>query len=299
VIIPTYNEEHDIAETIDHVLAQSSAACEVIIVDGGSSDSTLDRIAPFARDGRLIVIEEGRRRGVAAARNAGIRRAQGDVLVFLNADVLLPPDFIERLAALYAGDVDLVSVESRVANLGDATGRFMHAEHLLDYGPTSVGWSEGFSCRRDAALGALFPEEIPGAGGEDVEFVQRLLRGGNRWRVDYSIEVAHRVPATLVDFWRQFAGRGRAVPHIERGVRRRGIALVTTRRTLAAARSLIAAAMLLPNAVRAYRLAQRSPEGLRDVATFWLLLHLRIAAHRIGEWQSLIEMARARKSRSR
>jgi glycosyltransferase involved in cell wall biosynthesis len=297
VVIPTYNEAGDIGDTIAGVLAQTRSALEVIVVDGGSVDGTVEKLRALRGGGRVTVIEEGRRRGVAAARNAGLRCATGDVVVILNADVLLPPDFLERVAERYArGDVDLLSVDSEVSNLDAFTGRYIHAVHRLKYGAASVGWSEGFSCRRDAALGALFPEEIPGAGGEDVEFVDRLLKAGRAWRVDYSICVKHRVPDTWRGFWAQFCGRGRAVPYIEHGLKKWPLEVVTLMRAIVLAKTIVTAALVVPNALHAMRLAGHSPRGRRDAPILWLTHHAMLAAHRSGEWQTLMHLWRVRGS---
>ncbi|HZS40467.1 MAG TPA: glycosyltransferase family A protein [Polyangia bacterium] len=293
VVIPTYNEAADIADTVRCVLAQTLPAREVIVVDGGSTDGTLARLRPWRGDRRLRVVSEGLRRGVAAARNTGARAARGDIVVFLNADVLLPRDFLARLAGVYAAGADAVSVDGRVENLDCATGRYLQALHERDYPPARVGWSEGFSCRREAALAALFPEEILGAGGEDVEFLRRLVAAGYRWRVDYGIVVRHRVPAAVPGFIAQFRGRGRAVPHIEHGIRGLPLALVVARRAAALAVSAVRALLIVPNAIEAFALARRSPRGLRDVSAFWALRHIQFAAHRLGEWETLIRICGA------
>lgn len=296
IVIPTYNEEHDIDGTLASVFAQTVAPLDVVVVDGGSTDLTLPRVREATAGHRAVVIEEGVRRGVAAARNTGIRAARGDIVVFLNADVTLPPDFLARLAAVYEdGGIDALSVDSRVENLDAATGRYLEAVHRLRYAEHAVGWSEGFSCRRRVALNAMFPEQIPGAGGEDVAFLDRIRRSGCRWRADYSIAVSHRTPETLGGFWRQFQGRGRAVPYMDRGVRGMALPAVVLRRALVALKTIVIAAALAPNAVTAVRLARRSPRGLRDVYAFWLLHHVLFAALRTGEWQTLREMWRTRR----
>ena len=296
VVIPTYNEASDVGETIAHVLAQTVPVVDIVVVDGGSKDGTLALLRRHARDPRVQVIEEGRRRGVSAARNAGIRACTGDIVVILNADVLLPPDFIARLIPLYQQDIDLVSVESRVQNTDVVPGRYLDAIHRLYYGETTVGWSEGFSCRREAALAATFPEEIPGAGGEDVEFVDRLLDAGYRWKVDYSIVVAHRVPDSLGGFWAQMHGRGCAVPYIEHSLKKMPLPLVTLRRVLAWGKSLATALLVVPNLVLALRTACRSPRGLADAPAFWCAQHLQVVACRTGEFRSLRELWGRRKA---
>ncbi len=294
VVIPTYNEASDIGETIACVLAQSRPALDVIVVDGGSVDGTIEELRALSAVGRVTVVEEGRRRGVSAARNAGLRLARGDIVVILNADVLLPADFLARLADVYQPGVDLVSVDSEVSNLDAFTGRYIHAVHRLKYGAATVGWSEGFSCRRTAAIEASFPEEIPGAGGEDVEFVNRLIAAGYAWKVDYSISVSHRVPETWRGFWAQFRGRGRAVPYIEHELKRWPLPVVTVRRALVLAKTIAVAALIVPNAAHALRLAAMSPRGRRDAPVLWVTHHAMLAAHRTGEWESLAKLWRAR-----
>jgi glycosyltransferase involved in cell wall biosynthesis len=287
VIIPTYNEVADIGDTLDAVLAQGLPAHEIIVVDGGSTDGTLDRLRTRAHRDRIIVIDEGRRRGVAAARNTGIDAASGEVVVLLNADVMPEPDYLERLAAAYAAGADFVSVNSRVLNTGAASARYLQAEHELLYPADKVGWTEGFSCRRDLARAARFPEEIPGLGGEDVAFFDRLLATGHRWVVDYSIVVRHRTPATLRGFWQQWRWRGNAVPYIETRLQGRSRLVVTVRRAAALCKSILKAAIVVPNALAALRRTRRSPRGLRDLLAFWLLSHVQQAAHRFGEMQTL------------
>ncbi len=294
IIIPTYNEAEDIGATLDAVLAQRLPAHEVIVVDSGSEDGTLALLQErAARDG-LVIIDEGRRRGVAAARNTGMRAATGDVVVLLNADVMPEPDFLERLSPLYRDrQADFVSVNASVANTHCVTGRFLQAEHELLYDERSVGWTEGFSCRREAAIAAGFPEEIPGLGGEDVEFFGRLRATNAAWRVAYDIVVPHRVPSSLRAFWAQWRWRGNAIPHIETRLRRRSLLLVAVRRALATLKSIAVAAAIVPNARAAWLRAQRSPRRTRDLPTFWLLLHVQTAAHRYGEWQTLATLWRA------
>lgn len=298
-VIPARNEASDIAATLEAVLAQRLPPLEIIVVDGGSTDGTRDIVKRYAAHGPVRLLDQGERPGVGAARNVGIRAASGDVVVILNADVRPPPDFLERLAPLYREGYDCVSVEARVENLDDATGRFLQAEHALRYGPARrrVGWTEGFSCRRDLARTARFPEEIPGAGGEDVVFFWRVRAADAAWRLERSIVVTHRTPSTLREFWRQWQGRGEAVPYLERRVFDLPMGIVVARRALAALWSLTLAVTLVAPVIGAWRRASRSPRGLRDLPVFWALDHVRLAAHRSGEWRSLIRMWREERQR--
>jgi glycosyltransferase involved in cell wall biosynthesis len=294
IVIPTYNERADIGATLDAVIKQHLHAKEIIVVDGGSTDGTREYLRERARWGGIKLIEETARRGVAAARNAGMDAATGDVVVILNADVSPGPEFLRQLDALYREGAGMVSVQSRVSNMECATGRFIQAAHELDYGAEDVGWTEGFSCRLDAAARARFPEEIPGLGGEDVEFFQRLRRQNLMWMVDYSIVVSHRAPATLRGFWQQRRWRGNALPHAELSLRRRPLEAVVVLRGLAALKSMLSVLVVLPMARRAAALARVSPRGMSDFWMFWLLAHVQVLAHRTGEWETIIEMSRRR-----
>ena len=89
VVIPTLNEAAYLPRLLDALAAQTRPADEVIVADADSTDGT----AELARGRGARVVRGGR---PAAGRNAGARAAGGDLLLFLDADVLPPPDFIER-----------------------------------------------------------------------------------------------------------------------------------------------------------------------------------------------------------
>jgi glycosyltransferase involved in cell wall biosynthesis len=292
-VIPTYNEVDDIGQVLDAVLNQRYEPIEVIVVDGGSTDGTVDLVRERADERRIRVIVEPARQGVSAARNIGIRAASTDVVVILNADVMPPADFTERLAPLYEQGADFVSVESVVANQECALGRFRQADHVQQFGPQRrhrVGWTEGFSCRREAALAVGFPEELPGAGGEDGEFFRRLIERGYRWLPDFSIVVPQLVPDRVVEYWTQWRGRGNSVPYVECRLRDYPLIVVTLRRAAVLTRSVILCIIVMPGLVAAVRRTLRSPRGWRDFGPFWFLYHVGAAAHRFGEWQTIIHL---------
>lgn len=295
-VIPTYNEECDIAPTVSAALDQRYPALEVIVVDGASTDATCEILGPWTAAGTVRLIRQPRRMGVAAARNEGIDAARGDVVVVLNADVRPRPDFLARLVPHYDAGYDCVSVESSVVNLERAIPRFLEADHRVKFGGNArgnVGWTEGFSCRRSAATAVRFPASLPGLGGEDVEFFNGLLAAGAAWKGDFSIVVPHQAPATLPSFWQQWQARGSAVPYIEARLRRRSLPTVTLRRLLATGWSTAKGALLVPGIVAAWRRARVSPAGRRDLASFLALVYVQMVAHRVGEWRALARLWRA------
>ena len=86
VIIPAYNIDQYLAETLDSVLAQTYDHFEVIIVNDGSTDRTLETAQEYAaKDHRIRVISQVNQ-GIAGARNRGIRETTGELLAFLDGD---------------------------------------------------------------------------------------------------------------------------------------------------------------------------------------------------------------------
>lgn len=98
VIIPCYNAKNHVAEAIESALGQTHSNCEVIVIDDGSTDGSLDVIKRFVDRIRWAT---GPNRGGCAARNSGLQLAKGEYIQFLDADDRMNADKIEvQLAAL-------------------------------------------------------------------------------------------------------------------------------------------------------------------------------------------------------
>jgi glycosyltransferase involved in cell wall biosynthesis len=108
VLIPTYNCAAYLPAALDSVLAQTRPADEVLVIDDGSTDATAEVLAPY-RD-RIVCVRQANA-GQAAARNAGLDRAAGDWVAFLDADDTWAPDKLERQLAL-ASSGEYVCVHS-------------------------------------------------------------------------------------------------------------------------------------------------------------------------------------------
>jgi glycosyltransferase involved in cell wall biosynthesis len=94
VIIPVYNVEAFIADTLDSVLRQTFQDFEVIVVDDESPDGSVELVKQF-QDPRIRLIHQ-KNRGLAGARNAGIRVAKGQFLAFLDSDDMWRPEKLEK-----------------------------------------------------------------------------------------------------------------------------------------------------------------------------------------------------------
>jgi glycosyltransferase involved in cell wall biosynthesis len=84
IVIPAFNCREHIADCIESALSQTYSSAEIIVVDDGSTDDTLEKLQPYVESGRVQVHKQTNR-GPAAARNAGVRLARGKYLQFLDA----------------------------------------------------------------------------------------------------------------------------------------------------------------------------------------------------------------------
>ena len=98
IIVAAHNAEAFIADALRSAVEQTYAEIEVIVVDDGSDDGTAGIVHEFSRrDGRVILLQHERCRGVSAARNTAIRRATGRWLAILDADDEFSRDRLERM----------------------------------------------------------------------------------------------------------------------------------------------------------------------------------------------------------
>lgn len=123
IVMPAYNAEFTIAESISSVMGQTYDNWELLVVNDGSTDGTSSAITPFLSDKRICLIEQ-ENSGVAAARNRGIKQSAGEFVSFLDADDLWIKDKTARQVEMFrrSGDPVLGLVYSRYASFGASPG---------------------------------------------------------------------------------------------------------------------------------------------------------------------------------
>jgi glycosyltransferase involved in cell wall biosynthesis len=104
VVIPTFNSAQFIRHTIEAAASQSYPASEILVLDDGSTDKTLDLLSNCRAPCKILTQAN---RGVAAARNALVALAKGDVVAFLDHDDLWHPQYLETQHAILAGEPDI------------------------------------------------------------------------------------------------------------------------------------------------------------------------------------------------
>jgi hypothetical protein len=109
VVLPCFNQAHYLGEAIESALAQSERPLEVVVVDDGATDSTLEVVSAYAE----VRCVRQPNQGLAAARNAGLRASRGEYVVFLDADDRLLPDALRVGAATLDGHPEAAFVVGR------------------------------------------------------------------------------------------------------------------------------------------------------------------------------------------
>jgi GT2 family glycosyltransferase len=169
---------------------------EIIFVDDASTDGTASVATGLGA--RVIRLEKNS--GPAAARNAGARQARGDILFFVDADVIVAPRTVERVLKIFAERPDVAAVfgsydaEPRAPGVVSRYRNLLHHYvHQHGQADASTFWAGCGAIRRDAFrdVGGFDDERFPRPSIEDIELGQRLRRAGHRILLDKTIQGTH------------------------------------------------------------------------------------------------------------
>ncbi|MBN1178002.1 MAG: glycosyltransferase [Anaerolineae bacterium] len=216
VIVPAYRAAAALERCLHALGAQTvpRSQYEVIVVDDGSGDETADRARAAGAD-RVLTIPHA---GPAAARNAGVALAQGDIVLFTDADCEPAGDWIAQMTAPFA-DPAIDGAKGVYRTRQRAwVARFVQLEYEEKYDrmarQETIDFVDTYAAayrRRVFEQGQGFDVAFPRASGEDVEFSYRLARQGRRLLFAPGAVVFHHHVDTLgkyarrkyhVGFWR-------------------------------------------------------------------------------------------------
>jgi glycosyltransferase involved in cell wall biosynthesis len=155
VAIPVLDEEELIGECLEALRQQSDPVDEIIVVDNGSTDGTVD----IARAARGVTVVEEPRRGITYARNAGFAAATGDILARIDADTFVSPGWAAAIRRAFADDPELAGLAgpaglTRLSRGDRVVGRTAYEafravhERLIGEGPLMYG--HNMALRRSA-----------------------------------------------------------------------------------------------------------------------------------------------------
>jgi glycosyltransferase involved in cell wall biosynthesis len=178
-VIPAYNAEAFLGQALESVRAQSAPASQVIVIDDGSEDGT----AALAKTFPEVHLIPQPNAGIGAARNTGVRAATGELLAFLDADDLWPPDSLSlRLEALAVAEGVFGCVEQ------------FGAGH--DGEPPELAFVAGSMLIRRAAFdrAGFFDESV--AVGEFIDWYARAQEAGVTFATLERVVLRRRIHTT-------------------------------------------------------------------------------------------------------
>lgn len=207
VIIPIYNRETTLEESIQSVLNQSFQHFEIILIDDGSTDNTLNICNKLSSSDSRIKLFKSEHVGVSAARNIGLDSAQGEFVLFLDSDDIIHPNLLdafvcgmEESGAAMAGTVCLPCIDENWKTVSEKfinddskyeTTYHNHEQTLKAFFETSspIGMIGGVMMRRSLIGDTKFSTDL--FIGEDFYFIyQNLIKNADaifikqKWYLD-------------------------------------------------------------------------------------------------------------------
>lgn len=132
IVIPAYNVETTIIDALESILAQTYKNIETIIVDDGSADNTLEVVRRFIADKPFMYVYTKENEGVAATRNYGFQFVKGKYLLFLDADDLIDPRFVELSIEVFNRQPDVDIVTTQLRHFERVNNVYAHAPFSLE-----------------------------------------------------------------------------------------------------------------------------------------------------------------------
>lgn len=212
VVIAAYNEEKVIGKTIESILSSNYPAFEILIIDDGSKDGTATVVHasysnnPFVR---LVTKENG---GKSSAVNLGIKKAQGEIVVVLDADTLIAENAISLLVNHFKDEnVAAVSGNVKVGNKGNLLTKWQHIEYVTGFNLERRAFA-ALNCITvvPGAIGAWRKSAVEEAGyfqedtlAEDTDITLTLLRNGKKIEFEEKAYAFTEVPEDIKSLAKQ------------------------------------------------------------------------------------------------
>lgn len=203
VIIPAFNAEKYIRQAVTAACGQSYPGIEVIVVDDGSTDSTVE----ILKNMNGVIIRQQNNSGPAAARNLGAACAQGEVLFFTDSDCLARRDWIATaMKGFSSEEIAVVAGSYGIANPQNLLARCVHAEILYRHERLMPDYPKSFGSYNFGIRKQVF-EQIGGfdtgyrqASGEDNDLSYKVLRSGLIIYFARDAKVDHFHPERLLPY---------------------------------------------------------------------------------------------------
>lgn len=215
VVVPAYNAEDTVEETIGLLLKQSFKDYEVIAVNDGSKDRTKEILEKIAENNKRLRVINQANKGPAAARNLGARKARGDIVLFTDSDCFAPKDLLKNINNYFKKEnIKALGGTYRTKNDEKLVARWTGYEIAYRYSRigkfTAAHGSYCLAVDRKLFLGlGGFNESFKTASGEDTEFTYKLAEKGHKVRLAKDVFVRHLHDDSLVHYLKTQFKRGK------------------------------------------------------------------------------------------
>lgn len=202
IIVPVYNNPGDLAECLAALTTCRYPGADIIVVDDASTDDTPTIPALFGA--RLLRLPQNA--GPAAARNYGVSQASGDIVFFVDADVIVAPGSVAQVVQIFVEHPDVAAVFGSYDAQPRAAGIISQYRNLLHHfvhqhgqRHASTFWAGCGAIRRTifTTLGGFDAQRFRVPSIEDIELGYRLRRAGHRILLDPTLQGTHLKRWTL------------------------------------------------------------------------------------------------------
>jgi glycosyltransferase involved in cell wall biosynthesis len=218
IIIPSFNRLEEIQELLFSLQQQTlpKDRFQVIIVDDGSTDGTHEWLKDYQNKSQLhFQFFRQDHKGPGAARNTGIAKASGDVLVFIDSDCIAPPDWLREIRNVFENDPGIQAFGGR----DDARQDFPPLLKAINYTMTSFLFTGGMRGGKRRRLAKFYPRsfnmgirkklalKIGGFSelrhGQDIEYSHRIIKSQTKVAYIPKAVVFHKRRTSIFKFFRQ------------------------------------------------------------------------------------------------
>jgi GT2 family glycosyltransferase len=196
IIVPAYNHSRDLNQCLSALKASSPPESEIIVVD----DASTEDISSVATQMSARIFRLEKNSGPAAARNSGARHARGEILFFVDSDVIIGPGTVGHVVKFLEEHPDVAAVFGSYDNLPRAPGMVSQYRNLLHHfvhqngnREASTFWAGCGAIRRSVfeLIGGFDEKRFPRSSIEDIELGYRLRQAGYRILLDKTLQGTH------------------------------------------------------------------------------------------------------------
>jgi glycosyltransferase involved in cell wall biosynthesis len=215
IVIPMYNSEKTIINTLEALQTQKNKNYEIIVVDDGSTDSSFESVESFKKKNDLpIKLINQENAGPAKARNYGVEHSKGDIIIFLDSDCIPPDNWVEEMVKPLKGKIVGCNCGYMVKNEESLIARYVdyeiakRHEKLVGKSIDTTGTYSASFLKSAFIEAGGFDTNYKTASGEDFDFAFNIKKLGYDIFFTDKTFVYHYHPDTLKKYLKQQFWRG-------------------------------------------------------------------------------------------